>query len=186
MAAMVDRLYPMPEALIEEWACRIMSRLPEDDEERDDLVYHELEGVREGAINMLKIIPSYNRRGRYCAACVADVLTSVRFHHASGCYTEHTVGSVATGIPKVASGFSQVELMRARMPEYCLEWILVASWFNKAAILLLFKEDGDAVDNILNDYMCVLEDARCIALALVHKPNKMKQVATAVEFETMD
>ena len=183
---MVDRPYPMPQVLVEEWACKIMSRLPEDDEERDSIVSHTLEGVREGAINMLKIIPSYNRRGRFCAASLADVLTSIRFHHDSGCYTEHTVGPMETGIPRIASGFSQVELMRARGPDYCLEWILVAIWYLKAAILVLFKDDGAVIDDMLNDYMCLLEDARIIALALVQKPNKMVQACPASEFESMD
>ena len=183
---MVDRPYPMPEDLIRTWGTNIVARLPQDEEERFDYVSHTLEGVREGAINLLKIIPSYNKRGRYCAACLADACTSVRFHIESGEYLDYNVGPLETGLPRIAPGFSQKELIRARTVECSLEWVLLAGFYMKAAILVLFKDDGEAVDNILNDYMCVLEDTRVMCLALAHKPNKVALQSQCVEFETMD
>ena len=187
------RSSPTPVQFIEGWANNIVKRLPEDEEDSDDFVYHTLGGCLQGALDLLRIIPSYNTRGRYCACCLADVLTSIRFHMDNDWqadYLEHDVGCMEADVPHVAMGFSQLELLKSRNAEYCLDCLLRASWYVKHSIVILFRDDGAEVDNLLNDYLCVLEDARTMALALTHKPNKISGRCVATEdfsdFESMD
>ena len=163
----VDRCAPVQTALVELWASKLCWRLPIGESEREEFVMHDLETIREGCINLLRVLPSYSTTARTAVCTLADVLTSIRSHVLQVQYIETPVSCIPTGIPKVPYGFSMVEIMRARKPKNVFEGLIDCRDMFNEHINLLYKDEGEEVDRVMDVVMCCMEDTLSLAYLLL-------------------
>ena len=99
--AFADRCCQVDPKVVSAWATHVYNRLPTDMLDKETFVLGPLEQVREGAIDVLKVVPYYASGGRKAACAVADCLTSIRHHALARHYQQLPVKWIQSGVPRV-------------------------------------------------------------------------------------
>ena len=185
--AFADRCCQVDPRVVSAWATLVYKRLPTDLLEKENFVLGPLEQVREGAFDILKVVPYYASGGRKAACAVADCLTSIRHHALARHYQQLPVKWIQSGVPRVPLDAGQVDLISARGADTTLFQLREAKQAFLAQIKLLYDMDGQPeVDLIMGLYINVIEDAMFVAKSILHKPCKVQPWLANQGLEGMD
>ena len=169
--------------LVQIWAQRILIRIGE---KKHFWVLFAGEAVREALINLLRYTPLYADRGRVAVITLIDTLTSLRDHVERGWGWWEDIYYVQTGLPLTPDGFSCEKLMLRDNPKRLLVY-LKHGWtsFQKQLENINNFNDGNDIDAMVDDIICVFQDAICVATVLSPKgpPNKCGEQS---DLNTMD
>ena len=143
------------------------------------------ESIREGLVNLLRYTPQYADRGRLAIITLIDTLSSIRDHVLRGWGPWEDIYYVQTSLPLTPEGFSFERLMLRDNPKRLLENLKFRWAGFQAQLDVLNQHDGVEIDAMVDDIICIFQDAICTATLLTPRgaPNKCERVSI---LETMD